>query len=173
MKDMGQLDEARPLLKEYMQAKRYTLGDRHPVTLTSISNMGTLLMDMGQLEEARPLFEEALQARRETLGDRHASTLISIRNMGTLLKAMDKLPGGDAAVRRGATGEEGDTLGDRTLGPISNVGQLLKAMGKLAEARPLYEEGLQVRVGLETLGDCHPHTLACIQKTRRPSIHWC
>jgi len=54
------------------------------------------------------------------------------------------LPGGDAAVRRGATGEEGDTLGDRTLGPISNVGQLLKAMGKLAEARPLYEEGLQV-----------------------------
>ena len=64
-----------------MQAKRYTLGDRHPVTLTSIGNMGTLLMDMGQLEEARPLFEEALQAKRETLGDRHPSTLISIRNM--------------------------------------------------------------------------------------------
>ena len=66
-----------------------------------------------------------------------------------------------------------ETLGDRTLGPISNMGQLLKTMGKLAEARPLYEEGLQVRVGLETLGDRHPHTLACIKKTRRPSIHWC
>ena len=37
----------------------------------------------------------------------------------------------------------------------------------------MYEEGLQVRVGLETLGDRQPHTLACIKKTRRPSIHWC
>ena len=60
---MGKLEEARPLLKEDLQASRATLGDRHPETLRSISNMGGLLQDMGKREEARPLCEEALQAR--------------------------------------------------------------------------------------------------------------
>ena len=40
----------RPLYEEALQARRVTLGDRHPDTLTSISNMGGLLQDMGQLE---------------------------------------------------------------------------------------------------------------------------
>ena len=45
LKDMGQLEEARPLLEEALQARRETLGDNHPHTLLSISNMS-------QLEEA-------------------------------------------------------------------------------------------------------------------------
>ena len=55
LQKMGKLDEARPLYEEALQARRATLGDRHPRTLTSISNMGMLLMDMGKLDEARPL----------------------------------------------------------------------------------------------------------------------
>ena len=75
LQDMGKLEEARPLYEEALQARRETLGDRHPSTLTSIGNMGALLYGMGQLTEARPLFEEALQARKETLGESHPSTL--------------------------------------------------------------------------------------------------
>ena len=40
---MGKLEEARPLFEEAVQARRATLGDRHPSTLISISNMATLL----------------------------------------------------------------------------------------------------------------------------------
>ena len=61
MHDMGQLEEARPLYEEALQARRETLGDRHPSTLSSIKNMGQLLKDMGQLKEAKPLLREALQ----------------------------------------------------------------------------------------------------------------
>ena len=43
LQDMGQLEEARPLYEEALQARRETLGDRHPNTLVSISGMGTLL----------------------------------------------------------------------------------------------------------------------------------
>ena len=75
MQDMGRREEARPLLQEALKARRETLGDRHPDTLSSIFNMGWLLKEMGQLEEARPLFEEALHALRETLGDSHPKTL--------------------------------------------------------------------------------------------------
>ena len=56
---MGQLEEARPLYEEALQARRETLGDYHPNTLVSISGtMGTLLYTTGKLQEARPLFEE-------------------------------------------------------------------------------------------------------------------
>ena len=36
---MGKLEEARPLYEEALQACRETLGDRHPDTLASISNI--------------------------------------------------------------------------------------------------------------------------------------
>ena len=80
----------RPLYEEALQARRVTLGDRHPDTLTSISNMGGLLFMQGKLEEAIVYLEEALQARKETLGDRHPDTLTSINDMGQLLKEMGK-----------------------------------------------------------------------------------
>ena len=40
---MGKLEEARPLCEEAVQARRETLGDRHPDTLASINNMAHLL----------------------------------------------------------------------------------------------------------------------------------
>ena len=43
---------------------------------------------------------------------------------------------------------------------INNLGMLLQDMGQLEEARPLYEEALQVR--RETLGERHPGTLVLI-----------
>ena len=75
------------LHEEELRASRETLGDCHPETLLSISNMGQLLQAMGQLEEARPLFEEALHASREVLGDRHPETLTLLDSINTLHEA--------------------------------------------------------------------------------------
>ena len=81
---MGQLEEARPLYEEALQASRETLGDRHPNTLTSISNMGVLLQAMGQLKEARLLYDEALQGRKATLGDNHQHTRDTVDSLNSL-----------------------------------------------------------------------------------------
>ena len=40
---MHQLEEARPLLEEALKARRETLGDCHPNTMTSIYNLASLL----------------------------------------------------------------------------------------------------------------------------------
>eukprot|EP00964_Phaeocystis_antarctica_P066951 scaffold40515_cov61-Phaeocystis_antarctica.AAC.1 len=40
---VGKLGEAKPPYEEAMQGKRETMGDRHPDTLASINNLGTLL----------------------------------------------------------------------------------------------------------------------------------
>ena len=59
----GKLDEAEPLLREALAARREALGDTHPSTLVSINNLGDLLQARGALDEAEPLMREALAAK--------------------------------------------------------------------------------------------------------------
>ena len=48
LKQMGQLEEARPLYEEVVQASKETLGERHPNTLVYIKNLDVLLQAMGK-----------------------------------------------------------------------------------------------------------------------------
>ena len=58
------LREAEPLKREALAGCREVLGNRHPHTLASISNLADMLMQLGHLdprafEEAEPLCREA------------------------------------------------------------------------------------------------------------------
>ena len=70
-----------------LEVQRETLGNRHPDTLGSISNLGRLLYEKNDLAAAELLYREMLEAQRETLGDRHPKTLASINILSTLLNA--------------------------------------------------------------------------------------
>ena len=63
-------DEAEPLFREVLAVERETLGDRHPNTLTSLSNLCGLLLAKGDLVAASPLVCEAVEVACETLGIR-------------------------------------------------------------------------------------------------------
>ena len=82
----GDLAGAAPLYRETLQMSRETLGDRHPDTLISICNLGTLLRAQGDLAGAAALYREALQVSRDTLGSHHPHTLISMGHLRSLLK---------------------------------------------------------------------------------------
>ena len=71
LEEMGSLAASRRLCEKCMRARRATLGDTHPDTLTSINFLGSLLQDQGDLAGASPLLREALAASRATLGDTH------------------------------------------------------------------------------------------------------
>ena len=86
LKKMGKLREARLLSEEALQARRATLGERHPSTLSSIHRMGLLLKEMGKLDEARPLLEEAAHLGKAAMGERHPDTLIFAADLDALLK---------------------------------------------------------------------------------------
>ena len=51
------MEEARPLYEEALAVKRETLGDRHPITLTSIYNLASLLQALDEVDAAVPLFK--------------------------------------------------------------------------------------------------------------------
>ena len=44
LQDKGDLATAEPLCREALEVSRETLGNRHPHTLTSIHNLGALLL---------------------------------------------------------------------------------------------------------------------------------
>jgi hypothetical protein len=61
------------------------LGDDHPDTLISASNLALILSDLGERRAARVLHEDTLTRRRRVLGDDHPSTLSSASNLALIL----------------------------------------------------------------------------------------
>ena len=126
LRDIGQLEMAMPLYQAALQARKETLGDRHPDKLLSIGNMGRLLKNINQFEEAKSLLEETLQAQRETLGDRHPDTLTSINNMGLLLRDIGQFEEAMPLYEEALQAQR-ETLGDHhpsTLFSINNMRRL-------------------------------------------------
>ena len=60
---MWRRSQARPLLEEALTARRETLGNRHPNTLTSIGNLSTLLQAQGKLDQVRSCMRPTARAR--------------------------------------------------------------------------------------------------------------
>ena len=150
------------LLRRMLESSRATHGDRHPDTLTKITNLALLLKAQGKLDEAAALLREALDGSRETLGSRHPQTLDSITNLASLLQDQGELS--DAAPLYWEVLEAfRATLGDRhtnTLDSINNLAELLEKQGKLDEAALLCREAVEGRRAI--LGDQHPDTITSI-----------
>ena len=103
------LDRARGLYREALDGCRSMLGDRHPLTITSMNNLGNLLHACGLLEpqfipgrglnrkredlleQGTALLREALDASKAVHGERHIETLIGSSNLGSALRTL----GGD------------------------------------------------------------------------------
>ena len=167
LQSQGRFDEAQQFYREALEGQRRVLGDDHPNTLASISNLGTLLVAQGQLDEAEQLFGEALQTRRRTLGDDHPRTLRSIGMVGTLLRRQGRV---DEAIPYYYEALEGRrrTLGDdhpSTLNSFTNMCSLLHAQGRLDEAEAYCNKAVEGH--RRVLGDNHMGTLITVNTLGR------
>ena len=98
--------------KLLLDARRRVLGEEHPNTLTSMSNLAQNLLAQGDLPGARKIQEQVLDVIRRVLGEEHPNTLTSMNNLaGTLwfqgdLAGARKLLEQVLKVRRRVLGEE-------------------------------------------------------------------
>ena len=76
---------ARALDEDTLTRRRRILGDDHPDTLTSASQLAQDLFGLGNYRQARELQEETLSRRRRILGDDHPDTLFSASLLGLVL----------------------------------------------------------------------------------------
>ena len=102
LKAQGELDAARELLQEALDATRESVGwttrqdgrSTQPHKLlalaTPLSNLGAVVLAQGELGAARKLYEEALAVRRAALGNRHVDTVASMVSLASVLSELDE-----------------------------------------------------------------------------------
>jgi hypothetical protein len=71
---LGEYPQARALDEDTLARRRRILGDDHPDTLTSASQLANDLFGLGNYPQARELQEGMLSRRRRILGDDHPNT---------------------------------------------------------------------------------------------------
>ena len=70
--------------------QRRVLGQEHPDTLSSASNLAAMLGSQEKYAEAERINLELLGVRRRVLGDEHPDTLTSANNLATALALQGK-----------------------------------------------------------------------------------
>ncbi|ERN42330.1 CHAT domain containing protein, partial [Rubidibacter lacunae KORDI 51-2] len=66
------------------------LGEDHPSTATSYSNLAALYESQGRYEEAEPLYKKGLALRQRILGEDHPSTATSYNNLAALYESQGR-----------------------------------------------------------------------------------
>ena len=122
--------------------RRQRLGDDHPDTLTSASNLALNLSVLGEYQRARVLDEDTLTRRRRILGEDHPDTLTSAIQLGTDLWGLGDYQQGRELLEE-MLSRQRRILGDDhpdTLTTARHVGLLLWYLGDYQQARQLETE---------------------------------
>jgi tetratricopeptide (TPR) repeat protein len=159
---MGEYVRAAVFIRDAMESKERLLGVEHPDTLTSVSNLGSVLSRQGRYEEAEAMHWRALEGREKVLGLEHPDTLTSVSQLGSVLSSQGKYKEAEAMHWRALEGSE-KVLGlehPNTLTSVSNLGLVLSSQGKYEEAEVMHRRDLK---GSEkVLGLKHPDTLTSV-----------
>ena len=100
----GQPDDALPMATEVFGAHLEILGQDHPSTLVSMTNLAQVHMAMRNDENAVSLFRDALSLQRRAGGDADESTLTTVALLGELLGLMGQHTEAVLLLEEGAAG---------------------------------------------------------------------
>ncbi|PSN67524.1 kinesin light chain [Corynespora cassiicola Philippines] len=158
----GRYGESEVLFVQVAKLRERALGLEHPETLTSISNLGLVLLRQGKYKEAEAMHRQALQRHEKVLGAEHLNTLISVNNLGLVLSRQGKFGEAEVMHRRALQGRERELREEHfdVLASANNLGLVLERQEKYEEAAVMYQRALRGRE--KVLGVEHPDTLASV-----------
>ncbi|KAE9392747.1 TPR-like protein [Gymnopus androsaceus JB14] len=159
LREGGLWSKCELLEREVLAQHKAVLGEHHPDTLTSMSNLALTYQEQGNLDAAQQLQEQELAQRKVVLGEHHPSTLTSMSNLALTYKNQGNL---DAAqqLQEQVLAQRKVVLGEHhpsTLTSMSNLALTYKNQGNLDAAQQLQEQVLAQRK--VALGEHHPDTL--------------
>lgn len=159
-KTQMQRHEAETLYRQCLEGRKTALGDQHPQTLMTMSNLACTLMDQGKFSEAEVLNRQVLEGR-QILGEQHPDTLTSVSNLAQVLQAQERYAEAEVLNRQALEGRK-EQLGDQhpdTLTSVNNLAINLADIKHYKEAAEYFKVAL---IGLEqSLGPQHPWTITC------------
>jgi tetratricopeptide (TPR) repeat protein len=145
-----------------METSLRLLGEEHPDTLTTISNLASTYSNQGQWKKAEELQVQVMESRKRLLGDEHPYTLTSISNLASAYSNQGqwkKAEGMEVQVmetrKRLLGADHPDTLQN-----MSNLASIFGSQRQWKEAEELEVQVMETRKRL--LGAEHSDTLASI-----------
>ena len=160
--DLGLHQEGQPHLVRALELRRRVLGQEHPDTLTSMSDLALLYDVRGYYEKAESLFTQALAIRRRRLGPEHPDTLTSMSYLASLYanqginEKAEPLFSEVLAVRHRVLGPEHP----KTIISMNRLAELHLIRGRYEKAEPLFTQSMEAL--RRVLGPEHQDTLASV-----------
>ena len=84
-KHQGKYRDAEVLYKQCLDKQKALLGESHPSTLGTMSNLADTYVNQGKHREAEVLFKQCLDKQKAVLGESHPHTLLTMRNLALVL----------------------------------------------------------------------------------------
>eukprot|EP00930_Biecheleria_cincta_P090552 TRINITY_DN79950_c0_g1_i1.p1 TRINITY_DN79950_c0_g1~~TRINITY_DN79950_c0_g1_i1.p1 ORF type:complete len:465 (-),score=75.26 TRINITY_DN79950_c0_g1_i1:38-1354(-) len=142
--DHGLFENAQELLTVTLSKSTDLLGPGHPIKLTCLSHLGTLLQAMGKEDAAVVVHREALEMLKATFGFAHLETLACATNLGLILRDQGQYAESEELFRLALKGRE-TALGPShrdTMVSVYNLADVLKDQCKWADAEVLFRREL-------------------------------
>ncbi|KUJ07385.1 uncharacterized protein LY89DRAFT_365096 [Mollisia scopiformis] len=160
--EIGSYNTAEEMDRRALEGREKVLGKEHPNTLTSVSNLASVLQNQGKYEQAEEMNRRALEGHEKVLGKEHPDTLTSVSILASVLQYQGKYEQAEEMNRRALEGYE-KVLGKEhpnTLTSVSNLALVLQYQGKYEQAEEMNRRALE---GYEkVLGKEHPNTLTSV-----------
>ncbi len=158
LKDLGELEEARDLLRQALESDQKNFEPGHSSIAIRQSNLAAVLKDLGELEEARDLLRQALESDQKNFKPGHPSIAISQSNLAVVLKDPGELEEARDLLRQALeSAQKNFEPGHPSIAiSQSNLAAVLKGLGELEEARDLAQQAY--KTFLNKFGPEHPHT---------------
>ena len=166
----GDYAKSAALLERGIAAQNKSLGPRHPLVLSAMSELASEYGNQGKFEKAAALEKKVFETRRQVLGAEHPDTLSSMDDLALIYRQMGDLKRAETlfvellSIERRA---RGDAHPD-TLLTMKELGRLYYSQGKYAQAEPLLTQSFEGRKQL--LGEDHYDTLASMSNLA--ALYW-
>ena len=159
---LGLNAEAEPHLRTALALRVDLLGPEHADTLSSMANLGLMLVELRRPDDGRALLGEVLTTRQRTLGAEHPETVLAMSNLAHALQRAGEVRDAEAWWREALDIQRRISPPDDPQRAVllNNLAQLLKQTRRAAAAEPLLREALAIQRAAR--GDEHPHTLAAM-----------
>ncbi|KAK0744092.1 hypothetical protein B0T18DRAFT_196285 [Schizothecium vesticola] len=171
----GQWKEAERFSMQAKELRKRVLGEEHPDTLWSMTELASIYAYQGRWKEAESLEVQVLRTKQKVLGEEHPDTLISMANLASTYcvqgrwKQAEDLQAKELTICSRVLGRNHLS----TLSSISNLASTYQNQGRWKEAEELEVQVMETRK--RVLGEEHPSTLnsiSCLASTYSRQGRW-
>lgn len=157
-KEIGEYRRALPYHRLALKIHEKVFGLEHPVTASTLNDLGYLLRAMGNLTEAEECHKRSLDIRKEKLGYEHPDIATTLNNLAYVYYEMRDFQKAKPYY------EQALAIREKVLGPahpdtarsLNCMGYLLRTMGEYDKSLEYQERALDIQ--RQALQPNHPHT---------------